>query len=280
MRRIAFVGLGSMGGPLAELLAKRPFELSVYDPFPKAVEPFDGLARIGTSPADAAADAEIVGICVRDDAQVREVLFGEKGVAESLPKGGLVLIHSTIAVEALQEIAAQLAEKEIAVLDAPVSRTRRTTDEAFVYTMIGGEARDVERAGPMIATFSTNSSHMGPLGAGMATKIANNLVTWVQMVIGLQATVLAIKSGVELEQLLDVMKSNGSLTPSMGAIIGGKFVAPADAERDALFTSQGGIGEKDLSLALDTAGDLGIDTGLIAEAKRLVRGLMAGPALY
>lgn len=276
MTKIAFIGLGSMGAPLAQLLAKESFELAVFDPFPKALDAFEGIARLASSPADAA--AEISCICVRDDKQVRDVLFGDNGLADALDAGALVLIHSTISIEALNEIGAKLAEKGVRLVDAPVSRTRMTSDGPFVYTMMGGEAEDVARAQPLVDCFSTDSSRMGPLGAGMATKIANNLITWVQMVIGIQGTSLALRSGVEIDQLLTVMRSNGNLTPSMGAIIGGKFQAAPSEERNELFASQGGIGEKDLQLALEMAEAQGIDTRMITQAQQMVRGLMAGPA--
>ncbi len=278
MTKIAFIGLGSMGAPLAQHIAKGGFELSVFDPFPKALEAFEGLATLATSPANAAAGVEIAGICVRDDKQVRDVLFGENGLTDALEKGSLVLIHSTISVAVLKDIAETLAEKGIAVVDAPVSRTKMTTDGPFVYTMMGGDTEQIARAQPLVDCFSTDSSRMGPLGAGMATKIANNLVTWVQMVIGIQGTSLALRSGVEIDQLLTVMKSNGNLTPSMGAIIGGKFQAVPNEERNELFASQGGIGEKDLQLALDMAKEQDIDTRMIEQAQLMVRGLMAGPA--
>ncbi|MDG6079884.1 NAD(P)-dependent oxidoreductase [Erythrobacter litoralis] len=280
MTKVAFIGLGSMGAPLAKLIAKGGHDLSVYDPFPKATEAFEGVARIASSPADCAAGIEVACICVRDDAQVRDVLFGENGMADALAQGALVAIHSTIAVEALKDIASKLAEKDIATIDAPVSRTRQTTDDAFVYCMLGGEAEDIERSEPVVQTFATEFSHMGGLGAGMATKITNNMVTWVQIVIALQGATLAIKSGVELDQLLTVMRANGNLTPTMGAIIGGKLQAPSSPEREELFASQGGIGEKDLLLALETAEKVGLDTQMIREAQGLVRGLMAGPSVY
>ena len=280
MTKVAFIGLGSMGEPLARHIAGGGFELAVYDPFPKALEAFEGKARLATSPADAGKGVDVASICVRDDKQVRDVLFGENGMADALPKGALVLIHSTISVEALKEISAQLAEKGISAMDAPVSRTRQQTDGPFVYCMMGGEEGDVAKAQPVVATFSTDNSHMGPLGAGMATKIANNLITWVQIAIAIQGTTMAIRSGVKIEQLLAVMKSNGNLTPTMGAIIGGKFQAPSNADRDAMFDSQGGIGEKDLALACATAKELGINTAMIEQAENLIRGLMAGPALY
>lgn len=279
MTKVAFIGLGSMGGPLAQLIAKAGFDLAVYDPFPAALEQFASVARQASSPADAAREADVVGVCVRDDKQVRDVLFGENGVADALGEGALVLVHSTISVEAVEDIATQLSAKGIAMIDAPVSRTRQTIDGPFVYTMMGGSEGDVARAQSVVDSFATDSSRMGELGAGMATKIANNMVTWVHMLIGVQATSMALRSGVEIDQLLTVMKSNGNLTPSMNAIIGGKFLAPPDPARDEMLASQGGIGEKDLALALETAKASGIDTRTLEAAQASVREMMSNPPL-
>lgn len=264
-----------MGAPLARLIAKGPFALTVHDPFPDALNAFDGVCGLAASSREAARGADILCVCVRDDQQVRDVLFGENGAVSALDKGALVLIHSTISVAALRDIAERLRDAGIATVDAPVSRTRQTTDEPFVFAMLGGDPAEVERARPLVQAFATDTGHMGPLGAGMATKIVNNMVTWVHIVAALQATAMAARGGVELEQLLAVMRSNGNLTPTMGAVIAGKFQAPQDDARAALFASQGGIGEKDLALALETAAALGIDTGMIAAAQRLVRPIMS-----
>jgi 3-hydroxyisobutyrate dehydrogenase-like beta-hydroxyacid dehydrogenase len=278
MTRHAFIGLGSIGAPLATHIARAGHDLTVFDPFPDALAALEGLCDTAGSAAEAARDADILCICVRDDAQVRDVLFGENGAADALANGALVMIHSTIAVSALADIAARLDDLGIATVDAPVSRTRQTTDEPFVYTMLGGAEDAVGRVGPVVEAFSTDHSHMGPLGAGMATKIANNLITWTQIAVAIQGFGVALRSGVALEQLLGVMKANGNLTPTMGAIIAGKFQAPPSKERDVLMASQGGIGEKDLQLAIDTARERGIDTGMMEQAQAMIRGLMSDPA--
>ena len=279
MTKVGFVGLGSMGAPLARLIAKGDFDLTVCDPFPAALAPFEGVCRTASTAHEAAAGADILCICVRDDAQVRDVLFGENGAAAALKGGALVLIHSTISVAALREIAATLAGSGVTLIDAPVSRTRQTTDDRFVFTMMGGDADVVARARPVVESFATDIGHMGPLGAGMATKIANNMVTWMQITAAVQAADMAVCDGVELEQLLSVMRANGNLTPTMNAIISGKFAVAPPPERLELLASQGGIGEKDLALAIDTADRLGIDTSVMVAAQQRIRSVMSDPVV-
>lgn len=278
--KVAYVGLGSMGAPQARLIARSGLELAVYDPYPPALNAFEELARICSSAADAARDAEIACVCVRDDQQVQDVVLGENGLASGLPRGSLLLIHSTIKIETLHILNAQLAHRGIALVDAPVSRTRRTDDEPFVFTMMGGEASDVDRARAVVSIFSTGADHIGPLGAGMATKIANNMITWVQIVVGAQAANLAALHAVPFEKLQAVLKSNGNLTPTMGAMLEGKqkMQPGRNPAYDEFVASQAGIGEKDLALAIACGDSVGLNMDMVAEAQKLVRILMTQPA--
>lgn len=276
--KVAYIGLGSMGAPQARLIARSEHELAVHDAFPAARDAFRGIARVASSAADAAKGAEIACVCVRDDQQVNEVVLGEAGLIEALAPGSLVLIHSTVEIATLHELREKLEPRRIALVDAPVSRTRRTDDEAFVFTMLGGEARDVERARKVVEAFSTDIDHLGPLGAGMAAKIANNLVTWTHLVVGSQAAALAAHYGVPYEKLRRVMAANGNLTPTVGGFLDGKAKAPpgANPAQDQFVASQAGIGEKDLKLAMDCGRAAGLNVGMMSEARGLVRGVMTG----
>ena len=218
--KVAFVGLGSMGAPLARLIARAGHELSVHDAFPAASEAFRTIARIGRSAADVARDAQIACVCVRDDRQVEDVVLGEAGLIETLAADSLLLVHSTIHIDTLLRLHSELAPRGIALVDAPVSRTRAREDESFVFTMMGGDAADVERVRAVVDAFSTEVEHMGPLGAGMAAKIANNLITWTHLVVAGQASRLAAGHGVSHERLRRVMAANGNLTPTVASTAG------------------------------------------------------------
>jgi 3-hydroxyisobutyrate dehydrogenase len=267
-----------MGAPQARLIACSGHELAVYDVFPAAREAFRGVARVASSAADAAKGAEIACVCVRDDQQVNEVVLGEAGLIETLAPGALVLIHSTIEIAALHRLEAKLGPRGIALVDAPVSRTRRTNDQAFVFTMLGGRAHDVERARKIVNTFSTDVDHLGALGAAMAAKIANNLVTWTHLIVGAQAVALAAHYGVSYEKLRRVMAANGNLTPTLSAMLDGKHKAPpgANPTYDQFLASQVGIGEKDLKLAIDCGRAASLNIGMMSEVCGLVRGVLTG----
>lgn len=270
---IAFIGLGSMGLPLARLIAAAGLPLAVYDPAPAAMAALDGRARLAASAADAVAGADIVCLCVRDDDQVRDVVAAAR---DAFADGAVLMIHSTVSIAMLRALHAELAPRGVTVIDAPVSRTRPRDDDRFVFAMIGGEADAVARVRPVVEAFATDAEHVGPLGAGMATKIANNMVTWVQIVVGTQAATLAARHGVSYDKLRAVMTANGNLTPTMRAMLDGKAGSTPgeDAARDAFMASQAGIGEKDLQLAIDTGADTGLALDLAATARRLVRAAM------
>lgn len=270
---VGFIGLGSMGGDQARQIARSNFNLSVFDVFADAMQKFQGMARLASSPADAARDADIVHICVRDDKQVADTIFGPDGVAGALEKGKLIVVHSTIRIDTVTTLKTKLAEQGLRFIDAPVSRTRIGEDGRFVITLIGGDEADAEYARPILETFSTEIRHIGPNGSAMALKICNNLVTWTQLMVGVQAANICAHFDVPFENFKAVTKANGNLTPSMDALLGGmQAIAPGtNADYDALMTSQAGIGEKDLELAIACGEAAGLDMTMAKQTRSLVR---------
>ncbi|MBY0400901.1 NAD(P)-dependent oxidoreductase, partial [Myxococcota bacterium] len=277
-RQTAFIGLGDMGAPLARQIAARGLALAVGDVSTAAREKFRGLARLAESPADAARGVRTAHVCVRDDAQVEEVVFGAKGLVEGLDRGALVVVHSTIRVETVKALRARLVERGIDLIDAPITNTPRTPDGRFVLTMVGGTAEEIALARPVLETFSTDIVEVGPCGSAMALKIGNNLVSWVHIVLALQAERLTSDHGVPEAVLRRVMQANGNLTPLMAQIL--DFARAAregpDAATRALRASQAGIGEKDLSLAIECGEAAGLDMQMARSAKALVRPLYGG----
>jgi 3-hydroxyisobutyrate dehydrogenase len=276
--KVAYIGLGSMGGDQAQLIAASDMDLAVFDPYPPALEKFSGNARLATSAADAAKGAEVVQICVRDDKQVSDVLFGTAGVMETVSAGSIVAVHSTIKIDTVKALHARLAERDVFFVDAPVARTRREATGPFVFTMIGGDPVLAERLHPLFALFSTDIKHVGPSGAAMALKISNNFVTWVQLVAGLQSMRLSTEFGVSFDALTELMQANGNLTPTMAAAMRGshKLAPGTNPEMDAFRESQAGIGEKDLALAIEIGQSIGVDMQLAGAAQALLRPLFSG----
>jgi 3-hydroxyisobutyrate dehydrogenase len=245
IRKIGFIGLGSMGGDQARELAKLAIPLVVFDVNPKAMSVFEGKATLARDMAEVSNDADVIGICVQDDKQVNEC------VEQALPAmkaGSVLMVHSTVKPATMVAIAERAAATGVHVLDASVSRTEMTKDGPFVFCMTGGDEAVAARVQHVLDAFSTDTLHIGRVGSAMALKICNNLASWSAIMVGLEAVELADQAGVPLDKLLTVMKRNGVLTPPAQG-----FVAfrndPGDADRRALMAVQAGIGEKDLLLA-------------------------------
>ena len=276
--KVAYIGLGSMGGDQARLIAKSEHDLTVYDVFEGAREGFRGIAKVADSIEAAVSGAEIVQVCVRDAAQVKDVLFGEGKLVASAEPGTMVLVHSTIDVATVNELARQLDDAGLVFADAPVTRTAPDADGRFVLTMFGGEADAFEKSRPVLETFSTGTLHAGSCGAAMALKIANNMMTWVQLVVGDITYQLADSYDITFENLKTVTKANGNLTMVTELFLSGSRASRGKLtpEQVEFNVSQAGIGEKDLALAIEACQAHGIDTRMIEVARELLRPAMTG----
>lgn len=271
--RVGFIGLGSMGGAQARCLANSGFDLAVFDVHPPTLQAFAQSARLAASVAELGRSADVVGVCVRDDAQVRETLEGPDGLLANMRPGTIVLVHSTVSPETVHALAAQAAARGIELLDAAVSRTRMNASGPFVAVMAGGDAAALERARPVLDAYATDVFHAGPVGAGVAMKIVNNLVTWSGIVTAAQAFRLAAAGGVDLAVLQALMSANGNLTPVTRAF--SARVTGAATDR-AFQESQAGIGDKDLQLAAEFARAVGADVPVAEQARSYLPTAMLG----
>ena len=268
---VGFVGLGDMGSKQARLIARLPVDLIVFDTRAEAAAAFADCATIAPDLASLGAASDLVGICVQDDAQL------EACTSELLPvmrPGSVILVHATVAPETVVELAARAAELGIATFDAPVTRTRMGQDEPFVFCPVGGTEEGLARIRPVIDAFASHVLLAGPTGAAMALKICNNLVSWCEIVVGIEVVRLAKAAGVPVDNLLQLMSTNGVLTPPMN--IFARFAdAPPDDDRWRLaMRSNAVVSEKDVRLAEALAARHGVDLPLGETVRRLV-----GPSL-
>jgi 3-hydroxyisobutyrate dehydrogenase len=265
--KVGFIGLGSMGFGQAMLLAKSSHDLTVYDVSEKAMARFEGKATLAKTLADVGKSAEVVGICVRDDEQVNECA---DALIPVMAADSVLLIHSTVKPTTMKALAERAAPRKVHVLDAAVTRTIISQEAPFVFCMTGGDEAIAQRVKPVLDAYATDTIHAGPLGAGMAMKIANNLVSWSQIMIGLEAFQMAEAAGVPTDKLLTVMKKNGCLTPPMGGFIQMRARA-TEPETAELIASQSGIGEKDLSLAEALGSSAGVATPIGTFIRGMIR---------
>ena len=257
--RVGFIGLGNIGAPMARRLVSVFAGASVYDAVPAAMAAFEGEAGSASSPAALGETAECVAVCVRDDGDVRAVVDGEDGLLRTM-RGGVIAIHSTVRPATVTELALRGADAGVAVIDAAVSGGPDGAAKGMLTAMVGGDAAALNRVRPMLEAYCSDIIHAGATGAGMALKLCNNLVTYVELSAALEAYRLAGALGLDHEQLTAVLTNNGNLTPAMGQFIAFRRNGEGQLGREAFLATQDALvtlGEKDLSLALEAAADSG-----------------------
>ncbi len=175
--RVAFIGLGVMGYPMAGHLAKAGHEVTVYNR--TAAKAKSWCATFGgesaVTPGDAAKDAEIVFSCVGNDDDVRDVLLGKDGVLAAMLSGAMIVDHTTASAKIAREIAALAEQRSVGFLDAPVSGGQAGAENGQLTVMVGGETDDFERAAPVIDSYAKAITHIGPVGAGQLAKMVNQI---------------------------------------------------------------------------------------------------------
>jgi len=175
--RVAFVGLGVMGYPMAGYLAKAGYETVVYNR--TAGKAAQWVAEFGgssaPSPAEAAADANIVFVCVGNDDDVREVILESEGVLGSMQAGSVVVDHTTASATIAREIHAAAAARSVGFLDAPVSGGQAGAENGQLTVMVGGDADVFAAAEPVIGCYARATTHIGPVGSGQLAKMVNQI---------------------------------------------------------------------------------------------------------
>ncbi|MBD0674278.1 2-hydroxy-3-oxopropionate reductase [Streptomyces sp. CBMA156] len=205
-RKIAFIGLGILGSPMAANLVGAGHHVTGFN---LTRLPVDALVEAGGhgagSIADAVKDAEVVITMVPADPQVEQVVLGEGGVLENAASGTLLIDMSSIAPRTSVRVGAAAREKGIRTLDAPVSGGEAGAVEAVLSIMVGGDAEDFAEARPLFDALGTTVVHVGPCGAGQAVKAANQLIVAANLQVLAEAVVFLENAGVDLAAALDVL---------------------------------------------------------------------------
>jgi 4-hydroxybutyrate dehydrogenase / sulfolactaldehyde 3-reductase len=262
-RTVAFVGLGTMGRPMALNVLKGGFALRAFDIVPSAVEALAGAGAIRTgSPAEAARDADIVITMLPNSSHVDEAVFGPGGIAEGISKEALYIDMSTIAPAMTDSLAERLAGRGIRMIDAPVGRQQQHAVEGKLLIMVGGESSDLERARPVLERMGDTIVHCGPVGSGSRMKIVNNFMSITLNVTTAEALTLAEASGLRVELARKVMLGTVAGTGHMGTTYPAK-VLKGDLTPGFMVD----LALKDLRLALELGQSLGLalETGQTAE---------------
>jgi 3-hydroxyisobutyrate dehydrogenase len=260
--RAGFVGLGNIGKPMARRLVAAGLETTVFDLADAPVaELVAAGARRAASAAAVAAAADVVGVCVRDDADVRAAVLGPGGLLEGAAPGLVIAVHSTVLPRTVREIGEAAAARGAAVVDACVTGGPAGAERGTLTYMVGGDADHLERCRPVFAASAATIVHTGALGTGAATKLCNNLMTYLGFLAAFEATLLARRAGLSEEALHEVTRANGNLTDQMLAFLTLHRV-PAEQRREAGFQRMLGayttLAEKDLAVTLAFAREHGV----------------------
>jgi 3-hydroxyisobutyrate dehydrogenase len=262
LERVAFVGLGIMGGPMARNLREAGFELSVYTRTKEKAERFaaEHGARAAATPAEAAEGADAFITLVPDAPQVEEVLFGDGGAATALAEGALVVDMSTTSPTASRAIAERLSPRDF--VEAPVSGSKPKAEDGTLTIFGGGEPAAFERARPLFDAMGELIVHVGPLGHGQMAKLLTNTMGAVHAAVLAEAIRTAKAAGLDEDAFLTV--AAGSAGASGVLNLKGR---PMFEERwePVLFKLEHML--KDVRHTLDEARALGIELQLPALAE-------------
>ena len=292
------VGLGQMGGSIARKLLAEGRQAVVCDVRAEAVEA-TGAELVAGTPAEMGAQCSnsagsIVIVVVRDDAEVRDVVCGENGILAGVSESGLavgsnkgkavtgisnspevseggraadgnkpvILIHSTVQPETVEEVAQACAEAGISVLDAPVTGGAGATENGDLVVMLGGDEKVCAEIAPRLSDYAGKVVRVGGIGAGQKAKIARNLITYSEWVVAAEATALAKAAEVDVEQLWEIIDHSDRHIGTHGGYSGVRSLLPAPEMMKPLAE----LARKDLSLAAELARQVDHDPWLLERA--------------
>ncbi|MER7692007.1 NAD(P)-dependent oxidoreductase [Streptomyces sp. NPDC097610] len=264
------IGLGMIGGGAARNIAAAGLPLTVYDIRSDAAEGLDGVAAPLGSPADVARASDVVLISVVDAGQVREVLTGKDGLLTADRPGLVVLLLSTVALSAVREFAALCAGHGATLLDAGVTQS----GEGLLVSMIGGPAEVVERVRPVLDAFSRAVVHCGPVGSGMVTKIARNVVTYASWAVVREATGMAVRAGVDPERLIEVLDTAVAGGTSPLFLLRDHLDAQGVIRRQAAYIEA--LAQKDLAAAQELGREIGSGTPVVDTVRPWMSAVLQG----
>lgn len=261
--RVAFLGLGTMGRPMALNLIRKGHDLAVYDIVTESRARFEQQrCRIAATPQDAAQDAEAVITMLPSAREVRETVLGDAGAAPAMRPGTLLIDMSTGSASESDALARELAGRGLRMLDAPVGRTPADAERGTLMVMVGGRDEDVAFARPLFEAMADTIHHMGPLGSGIRTKLVNNYMSMVNMLLVAEALTLAAKCGLDRNRVVQVLSGTTAGRGQLNVNYPKKVLA-GDITPDFPLR----MGLKDIGLALDLGAQVGSPLSLGATAR-------------
>jgi 3-hydroxyisobutyrate dehydrogenase len=262
--RLAYIGTGIMGAPMAGHLLAAGYPLTVHNRTKAKAQPLiDKGATWAEDPALAAEQADVIFTNVTDTPDVEAIVLGHRGVLSVARPGMIVVDHSTISPAATREMAAKLAEQGATLLDAPVSGGDVGARNATLAIMVGGDAPALERVRPMLQRMGKSITHCGPVGTGQLTKLANQIFVAVTNLAVCEGLNFAKANGLDLQKTIDAVKEGAA--GSWQLVTLGPRMIKGDFAPGFMIDLQ----VKDLNLVLDAAHSAGLYLAATQQADAL-----------
>jgi 3-hydroxyisobutyrate dehydrogenase len=252
---VGFIGLGIMGAPMVRNLLAAGFDLTVWNRTPARCEPAaEAGATVADSPAAVAARSDITITCVTASADVEAVILGADGapspVIDGVRPGSVVVDMSTISPAVTRQLAARLAERDVQLLDAPISGGEQGAINGTLSIMVGGDPATLDRVRPVLEAMGSRITHCGPSGAGQTVKLCNQIAVSVNNLAMAEALLFCQASGVNPATMLEAISAGAAGSWQISNL------GPRIVERDFAPGFKIGLQQKDLRLALEAADQL------------------------
>ena len=206
MMKVGMIGAGRMGQPMIGHLAKKGFEVAVYDIDASKRTPVEKLGgRWEPDAAVVARSCEVILVCVGFDRELRDLL-SITGALRDAPAGTIIAVLATVHPRTMVELAESAAKRGVRVVDAPVCRGGKAADEGTLLSFVGGDAADFARLSSVISAYATDIVHTGGVGTGQVAKAANNMIMWSCLIADHEALALAQRYGMDTEKLREALK--------------------------------------------------------------------------
>jgi 3-hydroxyisobutyrate dehydrogenase len=261
-RKIAFLGLGVMGYPMAGHLARGGHEVVVYNRSPEKADAWldEYRGRAAASPADAAQGSEFVCTCVGNDDDLRQVLYGPDGALDALTPGAILIDHTTTSAIVAREVHARARAAGSGFLDAPVSGGQAGAVNGTLTVMLGGDDAVVAAAKPVLASYATAVTHIGPAGAGQLAKMVNQICIGGILQGLAEGLDFALRAGLDPAVVVEALAAGAAQSWQME----NRWRTMVDGEFDFGFAVD--WMRKDLGFAIDEAGR----NGAAVEVTRII----------
>ncbi len=218
-QRVAILGLGTMGSGMASNLLKAGFPVSAYNRTQAKAAPVAAAgARIAATPADAVRDADVVISMLSDDDASRKTWTGDVGALAAARAGAVLIESSTVTPVWIAELAALASERNLTLLDAPVTGSRVQAESGQLTFLVGGDESALERVRSVLGSMSKEIVHLGPVGSGSRMKLINNFLCGVQVASLAEGLAWIERSGLNREQALKILCNGAPGSPLLNTI--------------------------------------------------------------